>query len=148
MSVSMPYIYLTLANVCIIEYCLLDERPLVRTISVDSGSRTQSFREAVRGRDQQCVISGRAVINFNGISSYTGFNAARVFPLAYENHWREHGYSHWITVEPPRGGKINSVQNGLLLSNEIHALFDTYSLSIDPDVRISNLYQVLGLTMI
>jgi HNH endonuclease len=38
-----------------------------------------------------------------------------------------------------QGDNINSVQNGLLLTNTIHSLFDNYSFSINPDVRIPNL---------
>ena len=66
---------------------------------------------------------------------FEGFEAAHIFPLAYEGHWQDHKYGRWITQVPEVGGKINSVQNGLLLSNEVHQLFDTYCLSINPDVR-------------
>ena len=57
-----------------------------------------------------------------------------MFPLAYEGQWRDQNLSRWITQEPDKEGPINSVQNGLLLSSEIHQLFDIYSLSINPDV--------------
>jgi hypothetical protein len=30
--------------------------------------------------------------------------------------------------------KINSIQNGLLLKSDVHGLFDTYLLAINPDV--------------
>jgi len=33
---------------------------------------------------------------------------------------------------------LNSVQNGLLLSSDIHQLFDNYAFSIKPDVCIPN----------
>jgi len=59
---------------------------------------------------------------------------AHIFPLAYEDHWRNDGYDRWITVPLASGGSINSVQNGLLLDSAIHQLFDSYSFSINPDV--------------
>jgi HNH endonuclease len=68
------------------------------------------------------------------LEDWTGFEVAHVFPLAYEGHWAEQGYSRWITIPPESGGMINSVQNGLLLRSDIHQLFDSYNLSINPDV--------------
>lgn len=65
---------------------------------------------------------------------FTGFEAAHVFPLAYEGHWRDYKYDRWITQLPESGSGIHSVQNGLLLSNEVHQLFDSYCFSINPDV--------------
>jgi len=67
---------------------------------------------------------------------FGGFEAARIFPLAYEGHWNQHDYSRWITIQPDTGGSINSVQNGILLREDIHTLFDAYGISINPDVCI------------
>ena len=122
--------------------CLINESPLVRTISVATGTRTKAFTDTVRSRDNQCIISGRPVRTRNGVSFYVSFEAAHVFPLAYEGDWISQNLGRWITEIPSRGGTINSVQNGLLLSNEIHALFDTYHLSINPDVCISILIRL------
>ena len=121
---------------------LTHEIPLVRTISLATGTRTKAFTDAVRSRDSQCVISGRPVKTRNGVSSYTAFQAAHVFPLAYEGDWVKQNLGRWITEIPSRGGSINSVQNGLLLTNDMHALFDTYCLSINPDVCISILIRL------
>jgi len=57
--------------------------------------------------------------------------------LAYEGHWKDNNYGHWTTIPPATesAGSINSVKNGMLLGNTIHALFDGYDLSINPDVR-------------
>jgi len=85
------------------------------------------------------VISGKVAVNAH-LDSWTGFQAARIFPLAYEGHWLEQGFSRWITIPAATGGTINSVQNGMLLDATIHSLFDTYELSINPDVRIPFLY--------
>jgi hypothetical protein len=69
---------------------------------------------------------------------WDGFEAAHIFPTAYEGYWKDHGYDHWITIPPKndKGGTINSVQNGMLLESAVHQLFDQYILSINPDVRI------------
>ena len=72
-------------------------------------------------------------INAN-IDSWTGFEAAHIFPVAHEGHWKQHNFDRWITKPSVNGGSINSVQNGLLLRSDIHGLFDTYEVSINPDV--------------
>jgi hypothetical protein len=68
---------------------------------------------------------------------WMGFEAAHIFPLAYEQHWNDYAYSRWITVPATSGGSINSVQNGVLLDNTIHTLFDSYIIAINPDVRMA-----------
>jgi hypothetical protein len=119
-----------------------DERWLVRAISLASGSRVASFRDAVRERDRRCVVTGtratRAQYGF-----WTGFQAAHIFPLAYEEHWKDSNYGQWITIPPATesAGSINSVQNGMLLRNDIHAHFDSYDFSINPDVCIIHFFK-------
>ena len=107
----------------------------MRTISVASGTRVGEFREAVRQRDRRCIITGRPALSAD-YDIWTGFEAAHIFPLAYQGHWDQYDYGRWITMQPNTGGSINSVQNGLLLANDIHALFGNYEISINPDVRI------------
>ena len=147
-TIYIVHAYHTLADVCVASICLSNEAPLVRTISLATGSRVKAFSDAVRSRDDRCIISGRPVMRINDISFYDGFEAAHVFPLAYEGHWRDQNLSRWITQGPIIGGAINSVQNGLLLASDIHQLFDNYSLSINPDVCEISLYPALGLTVI
>jgi hypothetical protein len=109
--------------------------PLPRTISQTAGTRTQSFGDAVRSRDGRCVITGRLAPNAaNGI--WWGLQAAHIIPLAYEGHWNQSNYPSLITIPAASAaaGSINSVQNGLLLRNDIHNLFDNYGFSINPDV--------------
>jgi len=107
---------------------------LVRTTSVASGTRVAEFRDVVRQRDRGCVITGEeAEAQYD---MWLGFEAARIFPLAYEDHWVRHDYGRWISIPPRSGGSINSVQNGLLLRADIHTLFDNYVLSINPDVCV------------
>ena len=72
----------------------------------------------------------------NARGAWTGFEVAHILPLTYEEHWIQHGYGWWITIQPDIGGSINSVQNGLLLDNTIHNLFDNYDISINPDIRL------------
>lgn len=123
-----------------------DETPLLRTISPKSGTRVQAFTDAVRSRDLRCVITGQVVINAE-YDDWCGFEAAHIFPLAYEQYWHEHNYSRWISTPPKReeikGGTINSVQNGLLLRNDIHQAFDMYKFSINPDICKNTLYSLL-----
>jgi hypothetical protein len=82
-------------------------------------------------------VSGKKVPN--GFSRWFGFEAAHIFPLAYEGHWSQFNYGRWISLPSETGGTINSVQNGILLRNDIHALFDGYAFSINPDVCIPDL---------
>ncbi|KAF4627998.1 hypothetical protein G7Y89_g10152 [Cudoniella acicularis] len=105
---------------------------LLRTISLTTGTRVQSFCDAIRSRDSRCIISGKKAVMAH-LDDWTGFEAAHVFPLAYEGHWTQNDYNRWITIPPQSGGTINSVQNGMLLRSDIHQLFDTYNLSINPD---------------
>src|SRR5271155_5617548 len=104
-------------------------------ISQQIGNRTQSFCDAVRSRDLQCVITGQRPPSVAG-GNWSGLQAAHIFPLAYEGHWVQSNYSSLITIPPASAtaGSINSVQNGLLLRNDIHHLFNSYHFSINPDV--------------
>jgi hypothetical protein len=112
-------------------------------ISQQTGTRVQSFRDAVRSRDRRCVITGREALSASR-GNWTGFEAAHIFPLALEGLWTDYDYGRWISTPPDgeeiRGGKINSVQNGLLLDSAIHQLFDMYFISINPDVYIYTPY--------
>ncbi|KAF2183590.1 hypothetical protein K469DRAFT_667810 [Zopfia rhizophila CBS 207.26] len=107
---------------------------LVRTISHATGTRTQTFCDAVRSRDRRCVVSGREVLGAD-YNNWLGFEAAHIFPLAYEGYWNDNNYGRWITIPPadPTKGSINSVQNGLLLDSSIHQDFDGYCFSVNPD---------------
>jgi len=103
-------------------------------MSQQSGIRTQSFRDAVRSRDGRCVITGRPARD-TPKDKWRGLQAAHIFPLAYEGIWNHSNYPSLITIPPESeaAGSINSVQNGLLLRNDIHDLFDNYDFSINPD---------------
>ena len=124
---------LFLANWTSDSFLVNNEPWLVRTASHATGSRIQSFCDAVRLRDRRCVISGEKAVCAH-LNVWTGFEAAHIFPLAYEGEWEEQGYGRWITSIPISGGTINSVQNGMLLNSSIHQLFDSYHLAVNPDV--------------
>ena len=105
----------------------------MRTLSANKNSDTrhESFREAVRERDLRCFVTGETLMFEDDIS---GFEAVHIFPLAYLSHWRSENFDRWISIPSASGELINSVQNGILLRADIHALFDNYLLSINPDV--------------
>jgi hypothetical protein len=124
---------------------LSDELLLSRALSLQTGTRVQAFRDAVRLRDRRCVITGEEYLDDD---NWTGFEAAHIFPLAYEQHWASYSFSRWISILPDRGGSINSIQNGLLLRSDIHQLFDLYWFSINPDVCIHPLYFSINILII
>lgn len=64
-------------------------------------------------RDRRCVITGEPVI----LDFWDVFEAAHIFPIAYEGHWKKFNYERCITIPPANAsaGTINSVQNGMLL---------------------------------
>ena len=114
---------------------LTKEAPLLRALSLHSGPRIVSFRDAVRDRDRRCIISGLPVLRPE-LGRWGFFEVAHIFPLAYEDLWNKSNYSSWTTIPPANqiDGSIHSVQNGILLTANVHALFDAYHVSINPDV--------------
>ncbi|OAP63734.1 hypothetical protein AYL99_02961 [Fonsecaea erecta] len=123
---------------------LNNEQVVARTITQSTGTRTHAFQDAVRLRDRQCIISGQPVPRLGGDYLWRRFEAAHIFPIAKEDLWRDYNYDRWITIPPRWGGSINSVQNGLLLKRDIHALFDAFDISINPDDN----YKVVAFTLV
>ncbi|KAL2757722.1 hypothetical protein ACRALDRAFT_1074649 [Sodiomyces alcalophilus JCM 7366] len=71
------------------------------------------------------------------MNMWSGFEAAHIFPLAYQHHWMQRDFDRWVTL-PPRTGpecSIHSVQNGLLLLSHLHNRFNDYFFSINPDAN-------------
>ncbi|KAK5654898.1 hypothetical protein OQA88_6936 [Cercophora sp. LCS_1] len=110
------------------------EAAFTRLMSFQTGTRVQEFTNQIRKRDRRCVVTRNENPN-REFGIWAGFEAAHIFPLAYEHQWNTRGWSQQITILPSRRsyGTINSVQNGLLLRNDIHQLFDLYHFSINPD---------------
>ncbi|KAH8588282.1 HNH endonuclease-domain-containing protein [Bisporella sp. PMI_857] len=103
---------------------------LSRALSLQTGTRTQAFRDAVRSRDRRCVITGQEYLDDD---EWGSFEAGHIFPLAYEQYWVRNGLSRWISILLDKGESINSIQNGLLLRRDVHHLFNVYKFSINPD---------------
>ena len=126
-----------MANSFAAPFDINNEAALVRTsTSSQTGQRVQVFRNAVRSRDRRCVLTGKEALGAP-YDIWDGFEAAHIFPLAYEEHWKNNNFARWISIHPTAGGSINSIQNGMLLDCTIHGLFDAYRFSIDPDVCVS-----------
>jgi hypothetical protein len=120
-----------------------DEAWFARLISHAISGREDAFRNGVRARDGKCVISGE----INDVAPWdvwVGLEAAHVFPLQQESLWIQHNYTLWITnMESGGSSTINSVQNGLLMSEAVHSRFDQYLFSVNPDVSISKLISII-----
>lgn len=116
---------------------------LPRLLTYAMSSQEDPFRTGVRERDRKCVVSGE-VNDAADFDIWDGYEAVHIFPLHYENLWREFGYSRWITSMDDTIGvsKINSPQNGLLLRADLHKRFDQYLFSINPDVSIPRLNSI------
>lgn len=126
-----------MANSLAARFDINNEAALLRTsTTAQTGQRVQAFCDAVRSRDRRCVITGKEALGAP-YDVWTGFEAAHIFPLAYEEHWKDNNFARWISIHPTAGGSINSIQNGMLLRRDIHGLFDAFAFSINPDVCVS-----------
>ncbi|KAJ5236807.1 hypothetical protein N7489_006898 [Penicillium chrysogenum] len=116
----------------------------VRTHDPDTQSQVQrerdrlqtAFRNTLCQRDGCCVISGQArTIDIE--HPFRGLGATHVFPVSMIEEWRRNGYRQYITDTRPSseigGSGLFSAQNGLLLREDIHTLFDDFLIGIDPD---------------
>ena len=113
---------------------------LVRKVSTPDADSAPGFRESVRGRDCRCVVTGERSTFYEKYRKHwdwvwKGYDAVHIFPLAHEQHWVDHGYDSLVTI-PASEGSINSVQNGMLLRRDIALEFESYVVSINPDVSI------------
>ncbi|OCK85902.1 hypothetical protein K432DRAFT_377279 [Lepidopterella palustris CBS 459.81] len=88
-------------------------------LSCPTATRTQALCDGIRSRDRRCVISGTEAFGAH-IYRWTGFEAAHIFPLAYEGSWNDHKHVRWTTIPLVKGRSISSVQNGLLLRSDVH----------------------------
>ena len=113
---------------------ITNEPVLTRASSHSISGRDDRFRREVRARDGGCVVT-HIMNRKREYGKWSGYEAAHIFPLAYESQFTSQGLSRWITNK--RGDSdtgINSCQNGLLLQATIHQLFDNYAFSIDVNV--------------
>ncbi|KGQ01324.1 hypothetical protein PAAG_12004 [Paracoccidioides lutzii Pb01] len=111
-----------------------NEAWFVRLTSHSVSGGKDKFRDGVRARDGNCVISGQ-VNPGPQWDDWAGFEAVHVFPLEKESLWIEFNYGRWIANMDDAVGvsKIHSIQNGLLMTGHLHTLFDQYLFSVNPD---------------
>ncbi|PUU82611.1 hypothetical protein B9Z19DRAFT_967010 [Tuber borchii] len=111
-----------------------DEFPLSCTNLIPAGTPVEPFRQAVRERDRRCVATSRPASRGHR-GWWLNFKSTHVVSLDYEQHWNDSNFGRWITVPPAdlSHGTINSVQNGILLTREMHVSFNNYCWSINPD---------------
>ncbi|TFK74435.1 hypothetical protein BDN72DRAFT_54754 [Pluteus cervinus] len=109
----------------------LNNEPWIpRLTSQVSSAPCERFRELVRSRDGKCVVTG-LVNDAADVDEWAGFEAVHIFPLASQSLFQS--YDPCVTFVPEGVSKINSPQNGLLLTDTMHTLFDQYLFSINPD---------------
>ena len=111
------------------------EVPTHRIYSRSSSSRDRSFANAVRARDQRSVIGDRVPDPDDlAMADFTSFHAAHIFPLASEALLPS-AFADGAALEQFRMSVsapgiyqtgIDSVRNGMLLSIELHILWDGY----------------------
>ncbi|KAF3079798.1 hypothetical protein TWF569_009167 [Orbilia oligospora] len=115
--------------------CVSDELYIDRVLSHSVTPRDSAFRNALRQRDRGCVITG--VVNDDDDNDWTGMEAAHIWPLGKGSEWIRQNASRWITDSDSDGFsnelKMNSPQNGILVSSIAHTLFDSYTLAINPE---------------
>ncbi|ODQ70643.1 hypothetical protein LIPSTDRAFT_41195, partial [Lipomyces starkeyi NRRL Y-11557] len=116
--------------------------------SLSASGRVRSFPAAVRDRDRRCVITGIPVSQREPLlRRWTIYDAAHIFPVALESIFHNYNFGELVVLDE-RDGSVNSPQNGLLLQKNVHALFDQYEISINPndDYRIVCFFDdILGL---
>ncbi|KFY37365.1 hypothetical protein V495_07224 [Pseudogymnoascus sp. VKM F-4514 (FW-929)] len=110
------------------------ENPIPRTTSRATSSEmdnhTKTFRNRVRTRDGRCVITRTGPIG----GDFIRLSAAHIFPIAHLGMWKSESWHRQITDDKYDGESgINSVQNGILLRSDVHDLFDTFYIAVNPD---------------
>ncbi|KAL4877863.1 hypothetical protein BJY04DRAFT_221635 [Aspergillus karnatakaensis] len=94
----------------------------------------RSFAQRVWNRDGRCVLTGLRgpVRNPRRLLA-----AAHIFPVGQLGTWTRNGYQAWITdntnpnLIAPRG--LFSAQNGLMLEQNAHTVFDDFTLGFNPN---------------
>ncbi|KAK9489757.1 HNH endonuclease-domain-containing protein [Lipomyces doorenjongii] len=116
--------------------------------SLSASGRVRSFPAAVRDRDRRCVITGIQVSQREPLlRRWTIYDAAHIFSVALESFFHNYNFGELVVLDE-RDGSVSSPQNGLLLQKNVHALFDQYEISINPndDYRIVCFFDdILGL---
>jgi len=107
-----------------------------RLITHNASGKEGRFRDKIRARDKKCVISGLQVPEIHIQSdNWAPFQAAHIFPLEHESYWIQYDLGRWVTdlVSATKSSNIDSAQNGMLLTSDVHLKFDQYLISVNPD---------------
>ncbi len=95
------------------------------------------FRDALRKRDNACVISGFEKIP-ESERPYRTLESTHIFPASRLSDWERGNYQRFIEDTSPArvigASKLFSPQNGLLLRTDFHLEFDDFVIGVDPDV--------------
>jgi len=120
-----------------------------RLISHNVSGRDGAFATGIRARDGRSVFSGPVNTRTRiARGNWSTFETAHIFPLEKEDPvWIQGNFDRWITAMEDRtgGSKINSLQNGILLRDHIHGMFDQYLISINADVSSSFGYEYMNI---
>ncbi|KAF3318609.1 hypothetical protein TWF173_006631 [Orbilia oligospora] len=103
-----------------------------RVLSHSVTPRDSAFRDKIRHRDRGCVLSG--VINKAADrGNWKAFEAAHIWPLSKGTEWVRQNAGRWITDSDGLSNeeKMNSPQNGILLSSNPHANYKVYAFDDD-----------------
>ena len=92
----------------------------------------------VRARDVQCVVSAHHPDDDCKDGVKTDCIVTHIFPPCHQKNWNYYDMDDMMPESPE--DMINSAKNGILLSREMHVLFNHYAFSIDPDVRVFFLF--------
>ncbi|KAK9489459.1 hypothetical protein V1508DRAFT_407059 [Lipomyces doorenjongii] len=102
--------------------------------------RPYSRRDTISITDQPCItrIISRTTTGrndaFRNQGPLDGLRATHIFPLSSEEYFVRNGFARWITKRADEHDTgIKSCQNGLLMQNSIHALFDDFGFAVNPD---------------
>ncbi|RWQ92055.1 HNH endonuclease-domain-containing protein [Paecilomyces variotii] len=112
------------------EVSVSNERYFPRTMSLESTASTERFRDQVRHRDRRCVITHNRALDAP-YDSWTGFQAAHIYPRSLSELFTVHGFANKLTYDISED--VNSPQNGILLRQDIHALWDSYEIAVNPN---------------
>lgn len=97
-----------------------------------SVARDHAFVDQVRHRDQRCVISGTLVPPVMVEAEYwVAFDVTDIVPLALDHIFPTLGISQLVSNDQQPA--TNTPQNGLLFSANIHQLWDSYDLAVNPN---------------
>ncbi|OXV10353.1 hypothetical protein Egran_01886 [Elaphomyces granulatus] len=93
------------------------------------------FRDGLRERDRACAITGQSFRLRD--DPFNGLEAVHIYPVSRVSELVAQNYRRWIT-DDNNAGRIGetglySLQNGLLLTANMHRTWDSFGVAVDPD---------------